>query len=142
MVHCRTVALLAAALTCSMTGCLAIYSTRPVEVTAINAETGQPVANLPINVRYSSMLGNLPTNASSITDATGRAVLPIADFQNGPISICGGGYESLLSPEMVRNGGMVVTGQRNPDSTITPKVNLQLVPQPSSFFLRLFGWVP
>ena len=102
MVRCRMLAVAAAGLGCSMTGCLAIYSTRPVEVVVTRADTGEPVPDLPVSVTYVYMLvPNPPKNVSGTTDANGRVVLPIADFDSGPIHFQAGDFFRSIKPETV-----------------------------------------
>jgi len=135
--------LLVAALGCSSTGCLSMYSTRPVEIVATNAKTGQPVANLTVQVDYSNqlLLLNCPIKANGVTDEKGRTYISIADFEAG-ISVYAAGYESHIDPEVVRNGGSVTLKPETRDTDNGLKVKLQLFPQPSSLFQRFFGWVP
>ena len=146
MVRPRGLTTLTVALSCSLTGCLAVYSTRPVEVIVTSAETGQPVANLPVAVDYPLFYAhyfgprvlNMPKEAGSVTDENGRIVLPIADFGCGPIRLRAGDYGSSIKPDQVREGGMVAPDYWAFGPEKTPKVILQLVPQRRSFAQRLF----
>src|SRR5262249_27925095 len=91
MVRCRTFAFVTATLACSLTGCLAIYSKRPVEVVVTSIDPGQPVPDLPVSVDYfyaplayfGPHVLNVPEEVSGVTDGNGRVVLPIADFEGG-----------------------------------------------------------
>jgi hypothetical protein len=141
MVEWRAFAVLAAALSTVQSGCLAIYSTRPVEVTVTNADTGKPVANIPVTVEYVGMLIlNVPKKAEGVTDEHGRLLLPIADFDNGPIHLQAGGWGRSINPETVRYGSIVDTGDWSGGSVSTPKIIMQLVPQRRSLAQRMFGW--
>lgn len=155
MVRSGVITVVTAALGCSLTGCLAIYSKRPVEVVVTDADTGQPVADLPVIVDYFKLtleypaVGplNVPEGVRGVTDANGRVVLPIADFGHGSIRLQAGSYGSSIEPETVRKGGTVTTNDWSllgilapePRATKTQKVVLQLIPQRRSFAHRLFG---
>jgi hypothetical protein len=124
--------MLAASFVCSLTGCLAVYSQRPVEITVTSAETGRPVPDLPVSVNYAAMMVlNIPRDVKGVTDKDGRVVLPVADFSGGPIHVNAGDYGHFLEPEQVRNGGTKETAAGS----------LRLVPQRPSFAQRVFGWV-
>src|SRR4051794_8851553 len=109
MVRSRGMAIVTVALGCSLTGCLAIYSKRPVEVVVTDANTGQPVAGLPVSVDYLSMclnyfgphVLNIPEKQSAVTDTNGRVILPIADFDDGSIRLQAGSYGSCIKAETV-----------------------------------------
>jgi hypothetical protein len=119
--------MLAAAAVCSLTGCLAVYSKRPVEITVTSAETGRPVADLPVTVNYTAMMVlNIPREVKGVTDKDGRVVLPVADFNRGGIHVDAGDYGHFLEPEQVRNGG----------TKETTKGFLRLVPQTVTIFPR------
>ena len=129
-----------AAAVCFLTGCIAIYSKRPVEITVTSAETGRPVADLPVSVSYPAMMVlNVPREVKGVTDKDGRVVLPVADFDNGSIHVHAGDYGHFIEPEQVRNGGATGTAAWE-SAPATPKVFLRLVPQRPSFAQRVFGW--
>jgi len=133
MARCRIAFILIAAWCVSATGCMALYSTRPVEIIATNAETGQPVANLPVSVKYEYLLVlNAPKEASGVTNANGRVILTVADFSNGDIFLQVGDYWNNIRPTLVRDGG-VVTAEMWAAPATTPKITLRLVPQRPSF---------
>jgi hypothetical protein len=141
MVAFRLAIVILAAISCSMTGCLAIYSKRPVEVIATDAATGQPVAQLPVSVSYAGMLIlNNPKKEEGVTDENGRLLLRMADFESGAIDLRAGDYGRTINPEIVRKGGIVETAIRE-TQTATPKVILRLTPQHRSFAVRWKSFV-
>jgi hypothetical protein len=148
MARCKAFAFVTAALSCSLTGCLAVYSKRPVEVVVTDADTARPVADLPVSVRYDPGMPawyfaprplNIPQEVSGVTDANGRVVLPLADFGSGSIRLDAGRRVCCIHPETVREGGSVTAAGYPPEIDGTSKVILQLVPQRRSLAHRLFG---
>src|SRR5947209_3264744 len=86
--------------TCTLSGCLAFYSTRPVEVIVTREGSLEPVANLPVTVNYPQMLIlNAPKSAMGKTDQQGKVVLPLADFYNGPIQLQAGNSPFFVDRE-------------------------------------------
>jgi hypothetical protein len=132
-----------AVLSLTTTGCLAVYSTRPVEVVVTREDTGEPVADLPISVTYGYMLvANPPTNTHGSTDASGRVVLTIADFDSGSIHLQAGDFGSSIRAEKVRAGGPVTTARWSDQAADAPKVRMQLVSDKRSLLERLCGKPP
>jgi hypothetical protein len=129
----------AVALCCPAAGCLAVYSTRPVDVVVTRTDTGQPAAGVPVSVSYASMLVlNQPKDAAGTTDAAGRVTLPMADFLAGPCLRAG--TASYWTPsETVRAGGaLAYKPSANPGEPV-PVHAVRLVPRQRSLAQRLLG---
>ena len=139
MVRHRLTTLLAIALCCPSVGCLAAYSTRPVDVVVTRTDTGQPAAGVPVTVSYASMLVlNQPKNADGTTDAAGRITLPMADFLSGP-SLHAGTTSYWAPSEIIRDGGsLTYKPSANPDEPV-PTHAVRLVPRQRSLIHRLLG---
>jgi hypothetical protein len=139
MVQCRVLSLVAAALCCSSTGCLVVYSTRPVDVIVTRTDTGEPAAGVPVKVYYSSMMVlNQPRDVEGTTDATGRVTLPMADFLGGP-SLRAGSTPFWAEADTVRDGGpLTYKPTANPEEPI-PTYSVRLVPRRQSLINRLLG---
>lgn len=131
--------LLAVAVCCPSVGCLAAYSTRPVDVVVTRTNTGQPAAGVPVTVSYASMLVlNQPKNVDGTTDAAGRVTLPMADFLSGPY-LRAGTTKFWAPSEVIRDGGsLTYKPSANPDEPV-PTHSVQLVPQRRSLIHRLLG---
>src|SRR5688572_17038235 len=71
---------------CSGCVLVSMHSTRPVEVRVTQKDTGIPLTNLPVKIRYSYTgygaiwVLRMPEPTSAQTDVDGVAVLPMADF--------------------------------------------------------------
>jgi hypothetical protein len=120
-------------------GCLAVYSTRPVEVVVTRTDTGQPAAGVPVAVSYASMLVlNQPPDASGTTDAGGRVTLPMADFLGGPYLKAGTTRFGAPS-EVVRAGGtLTYKPSANPQEPV-PAYSVRLIPRRRPLVERLLG---
>ncbi len=138
MARWRALSLMAAALGCASTGCLAVYSTRPVDVIVTRTDTGEPAAGVPVKVFYPSMFVlNQPRDVKGTTDATGRVTLPMADFQDGPC-LRAGSTRYAVESDTVRVGGPLTykpTANREP----LPTYSVRLVPRRQSLVSRLLG---
>lgn len=89
-----------------LTGCIAFYSTRPVEIQVNDSKSSEPVSHAHVSVRYLyALVLNAPSAAAGNTDAAGIVVLPIADFDNGRIVIGAEDTEFDIEPASVRDGG-------------------------------------
>ena len=139
MIRHRLTALLAITLCCPTVGCMAVYSTRPVDVVVTRSDTGQPAVGVPVTVSYLSMLVlNQPKNVEGTTDAAGRVTLPMADFMSGPY-LNAGTTKYWTPSEIVRNGGsLTYKPSANPDEPI-PTHAVQLIPRRRSLIHRLLG---
>lgn len=131
--------LLAVAVCCPSVGCLAAYSTRPVDVVVTRTDTGQPAAGVPVTVSYASMLVlNQPKNVDGTTDAAGRVTLQMADFLSGPY-LQAGTTKFWAPSEVIRDGGsLTYKPSANPDEPV-PTHSVRLVPQQRSLIHRLLG---
>ncbi len=117
---------------CSSAGCMANYTMRPVEVIVTDPKTNEPVADVPVSVRYSFMkLSNPPQEAQGRTDASGRVVLPIADFDHGEITFEAGGNQFILDSARVRGCGVLKRCRADYDTT-KPELAVRLVPHTKS----------
>src|SRR4051812_45365619 len=132
MPHSRPIAIVLAGLTSlALPGCLAFYSTRPVEVVVTRAETGQPAANVPVRVEYLYMgILNPPEPAQGTTDAKGSVVLPMADFDL--ISLHAAGTKFFLGADEVRKGGTLEKGMQEIFKKNEPPVSIKLIPRKCS----------
>lgn len=139
MVQCRMFAILAAFLSCQTTGCLAVYSTRPVDVVVTRTDTGQPAANVPVKVSYMSMMVlNKPKDVEGATDATGRVLLPMADFSCGKY-LQVGTTKFAVETDTLRDGGLLTyKPSANPEEPI-PTYAVRLVPRQRSLIQRVLG---
>jgi hypothetical protein len=104
------------AVSVSATGCVAVYSTRPVEITVLDPASKSPVANVPVSVKYHQMLVvNPPQPAKGTTDASGLVTLPVASFEGGlfggVVEVDAGDTKLLLTRALLQNGGVFETGQ-------------------------------
>jgi hypothetical protein len=112
----------------SALGCTARYTVRPVEVVVTSPTTGEPVADAPVSVRYGFMMvTNPPEAAVGRTDANGRVVLPIADFDRGCISLEAAGNSFPLDALTVRSCGPLKRWAPESDKD-KPEVAVRLVP--------------
>lgn len=139
MIRHRLTTLLAVAVCFPSVGCLAAYSTRPVDVVVTRTDTGQPAAGVPVTVSYASMLVlNQPKNVDGTTDAAGRVTLPMADFLSGP-HLQAGTTKFWAPSEVIRDGGsLTYKPSANPDEPV-PTHTVLLVPQRRSLIHRLLG---
>jgi hypothetical protein len=140
MVRWRVIAVAAVALCGPSTGCLAVYSTQPVDVIVTRTDTGQPAAGVPVSVSYASMMVlNQPENVAGTTDTAGRVTLPMADFLSGPY-LRAGTTKFWAPSEAVRDGGtLAYKPSANPDEPVpTHSVRLE-VPRRRSLAHQLFG---
>lgn len=86
-------------------GCLAFYSHRPVEIKVHNTNTGEPIADVLVEVYYRYVLVmNAPEEVFGQTDINGRVTLKMADFKNGLIILKIDRYRFEIEPQMVQNG--------------------------------------
>ena len=139
MVRHRLTTLLAIALCFPSVGCLAVYSTRPVDVVVTRIDTGQPAAGVPVSVSYASMLVlNQPKDVDGTTDADGRVTLPMADFLGGPCLQAGTTKYWAPSEIICNGGGLTYKSSANPDEPI-PTHAVRLVPRQRSLIYRLLG---
>ena len=139
MVYRTASALMTAALCCPSVGCLAVYSTRPVDVLVTRTDTGQPAAGVPVTVSYTTMFVlNRPGDATRTTDAAGMVTLPMADFLSGPYLQAG--TTKYWSPsETIRDGGsLAYKPSANPDEPV-PTHAVRLTPRRQSLIDRLLG---
>jgi len=70
-----------------MAGC-AIYSSEPIGVTVVDAETSGPVAGATVRVSYRQPPRaklNIPAPAVVVTDESGHAVIEVTDFESGAL---------------------------------------------------------
>jgi hypothetical protein len=134
----RVLTLVVAALGCSSTGCLDVYSTRPVDIIVTRTDTGQPAADVPVKVYYMSMMMlNQPRDVEGTTDATGRVTLPMADFLGGPY-LRAGTTPFWVPVDTVRDGGLLTyKPTAHPEEPI-PTYSVRLIPRRRSFFQILF----
>lgn len=120
------------------TGC-ALYSSRPVEVVVSDIKTGEPVPDLSVSVYYmATFVLNIPNDEHAVTDANGRAVLPMADFANGLIHLRAGDCGRSLSVDDVRQGGKYPLARWTTDPEAA-EVAIQLTPRPRSLRWWLLG---
>jgi hypothetical protein len=139
MVQCRVLSLVAAALGCFSTGCLDVYSTRPVEVIVTRTDTGEPAAGVPVKVFYLAMFAlNQPRDVEGTTDATGRVTLPMADFRCGPDLRAGTTMYGVESDTVREGGPLTYKPTANPEEPI-PTYSVRLVPRRQSLVNRLLG---
>jgi hypothetical protein len=84
------------------------------DIIVTNAESGEPIDAVPVEVFYNSLTVNSPSPVCGITDANGKVRLPVADLTNGGISIRAGGdklselRQFHVTPDQVRNGGLPI----------------------------------
>jgi len=130
----------AAALSCTSTGCLAVYSTRPVDVIVTRTDTGEPAAGVPVKVFYLAMFVlNQPRDVEGTTDASGLVTLPMADFRDGPFIRAGSTEFWGVEAKTVREGGpLTYKPTANPEEPI-PTYSVRLVPRRQSLISRLLG---
>ncbi len=67
-------------------GCIAFPSYQPVDVLVLDAETGNPLSNATVSVRYPRgglPVLNTPKDISASTDRCGRATLRVAEYFGG-----------------------------------------------------------
>ncbi len=134
---------LAALAACTLSGCLAFYSTRPVEVLVTRENSLEPVADLPVSVTYMGMLIlNTPKQVAGKTDEQGKAVLPLADFDDGLILLQAGNNRFYLAPDIIRKGGTLTKGEPVFGTDGRPPVSIKLIARPCSFFQRFFSLAP
>jgi hypothetical protein len=129
--------LLAAFLCCPSVGCLAVYSTRPVDVLVTRTDTGEPVPGVPVKVEYLAvMVLNLPKTVEGTTDAAGRVTLQMADFWDG--SYLQAGTTKYWAPsEVIRDGGsLTYKPSANPEEPV-PTHAVRLLPRRKSLIQRI-----
>ncbi len=137
MVRDRLTTLPAILLCCPSVGCLAAYSTRPVDVVVTRTDTGQPASGVPVTVSYASMLVlNQPKNVDGTTDAAGRVMLPMADFLSGPYLQAGTTKYWAPSENICAGGSLTYKPSANPDEPV-PTYAVLLVPRQRSLIHRL-----
>ncbi|HEY1187597.1 MAG TPA: hypothetical protein VGE74_08055 [Gemmata sp.] len=139
MLRHRTLTVMAVVTCCFSNGCLAIYSSRPVDIVVTRTDTGQPAAGVPVNVSYASILTlNQPKNAEGTTDTEGRVTLPMADFLGGP-TLRAGTTKFWAPSEIVRAGGQLAyKPTANPDEPI-PVYSVRLITRRRSLAERFLG---
>jgi hypothetical protein len=98
------------------TGCVAVYSSRPMEITVLDPATKTPVSNVPVTVKYRQvMVLNPPQPAKGTTDTSGTVTLPMAGFEGGLygglIEVDAGDTKLLLTRALLKKGGIFDTGQ-------------------------------
>jgi hypothetical protein len=99
--------LLAALGSIAASGCVTLYSTRPVELTVTQSGSAQPVANQPVILSYThSKFVGAPPSVSETTDDQGRVVLPVGDVEF-PIRLQVGQATFDVDREVVRTGGVL-----------------------------------
>lgn len=140
MIRFHSPLLMAGVICCSQIGCLAAYSTRPVDVLVIRTDTGQPAAGVPVTVSYASvMMLNQPKNVDGTTDAAGQVTLPMADFLSGPY-LQAGTTKYWAPSEVVRDGGsLIYKPSANPHEPV-PVHAVRLIARRRSLVQRLFGY--
>jgi len=125
----RLVPLLSLFLALTAPGCVAFYSTRPVEVTVLDPGSEEPVYNVPVSVKYHQiMVLNPPEAVHGTTDQSGVVVLRMANFENGVIEVLAGDTKFLLTGKMVRKGGVFKDGQLHWRSKDPAPFELRLTP--------------
>jgi hypothetical protein len=137
MIRCQVHMLLAAFLCCPSVGCLAVYSTRPVDVLVTRTDTGEPAPGVPVKVHYLAMMVlNMPEAVEGTTDAGGRVTLQMADFRLGPY-LQAGTTKYAAPSEVVRDGGsLTYKPSANPDEPV-PTHSVRLLPRRKSLIQRL-----
>jgi hypothetical protein len=112
---------------------VAVYSKRPVEIAVTREDNGQPVANLHVEIDYAAILClNIPATVDGVTDEQGRVLLPVADFEYGPVHLRVGDFGATLDVDTIRNGGIVNTTRWVSDVEEKPRLTVRLVPRSRS----------
>ncbi len=74
----------------------------PIEVTAINTQTGQPQPGLMVRPNYNTAHGVAADEDWRTTDANGKAILPVTiDLTTGNRDASGNYYRSQAAPSIV-----------------------------------------
>jgi hypothetical protein len=121
-------------ISCTEGGCLAFYSTRPVELVLTRTESAQPVANEMVILSYNhSIFQGVPGEVVDATDQHGHVVLPIAEV-SFRMTLQVGRAVFSLDRDIVRTGGVLRYGDEE-DS-----ISLRVVPKSPTFIQRLFGF--
>ena len=101
-------------------GCVVVslHRTRPMVVQLSHKNSGKPVANAEIRIRYWYIgygvfyILRVPDDASARTDQMGIAILPMADFMSN-ITVTVNGEGTTVNADLIRNGGTATTGHVN-----------------------------
>jgi len=117
---------------CAGSGCMAVYSTSPAEFVVTAADSGKPVANLPITVSYlHNVTVGAPSPVNGTTDEQGRVILPVADGQNFfPMSLQAGNRTFQLEGNILRDGGVLTEWPSSANACVEQKVTVRIGPRP------------
>jgi len=82
-------------------GCVSFYSCRTDSISVNDAESGAPVPDARVQVRYSHYLGSLnwPKPATVVTDASGKAAMLVATYHPRTWEIAAAGYLTEHAPD-------------------------------------------
>jgi len=114
---------------CALGGCAAIDPKYPVEVQVISALTGEPVADVPVSIKYVGKTDNWPEDDSGVTDRAGRVALPVADFNRGVTELHVGDRSIVVGKDVVRAG---FSTKPTGDSDFERAYRVKLTPKPPS----------
>ncbi len=87
-------------------GCINLYSYKPVTVRVVDAETNAPIPNVNVWVGYDAMFSwPCPKRTIAITDEKGEAILRIANFRGGGLSLQAGNRNGYLDHGAISRDG-------------------------------------